>query len=892
MGAPRKSEHKMLEDKAPHSEFHQILERLVDEHDREVTLLRTENVELRTQLNVLDPTQTYDSCGDRKEEGIMEKIKEWAAERRMAALSTQAEVEEEEDQEEDQEEEHEGEDKAVCEKPEKPQRSTARQTSAQVRFSDSIGSEGDWPPVPVNTAHGEAIWSSIDPSNDDEDGTNVEDNNSSSNNRGSVSSGIKVNSSSTDGRPRQVCFAAVPDKWDNLVSSGSVMETQQRFAELSLRIRRDFEDACGQSHESGMVLSCFKVWALLARHMNSRFSFPVLDPWSGDGPISNSAGGLTLDHNASMHMRSMDSDHPIEEEGVELDNPPTEVQGRFILAPNASARMWWDLAGTFLLIYDIIGIPLDAFDPDPHPFTTFMDYMTLVFWTLDIVMSCMTGYVHRGVTIMDPKLIMRNYLKTLFVMDLIVVGPDWVFLFVRMSSPEGTSSTSGQGGNRLVRIMRVVRLARLLRLVKLARGVAMIRDRIESEVMFIVANILKLIVMLLIVNHFLGSLWYFVGTLGKNEGEANWIQAHRFEEEDLGYRYFTALHWSLTQFTPASMDVQPHNILERVVAIFCLVFGLVLFSSFISSITASMTQLRNMSEDKSKQFWLLRRYLRQRGIDKQLTFRILRYVEYAIKEKTVQVSESKVWSLSLLSHRLREELQYEVSFKCLMSHPFFEKAREVSSMSTFQLAEQALSVEMLATADTLFNPGTAATQMFIVAYGQLRYLKMDELYLREMQDCESRLGKDDWACEQALWTKWTHLGSLRAASEVRLVAIDAKKFQDVINTDPVAWELARTYAEQYVEWLNETPRGVLSDVSHKTSMVRMVRQFLVGGKRMQKLKSVRALGLLDLDDEGDEEPLERTPDLRIPDSRPSFKITAKDSIPPSARSEETSVFSF
>mmetsp|Transcript_114373 Transcript_114373/g.356159 ORF Transcript_114373/g.356159 Transcript_114373/m.356159 type:complete len:866 (+) Transcript_114373:229-2826(+) len=846
-----------------HSAFHEILERLADEHEREVEGLRTEVGDLRTQLSVLDPAQkssgrtgrgagsdvakrwgaTYSpqrlgaqsppeerqSSPPKTGIDISHVMQRWAEQKHMAHLSDRPASKPEEALE------------AELTGEVMPERSSTRPKAGGSESSDSVRTDTpgtDWPPpVPVRATSSDTFWVNLDDDNDHRRCSGhsrpCDDPRISGRDELAPDNAMELESLGCQEMPEM----------PQMQPQGNIMESQQYFREQEVRIKHDFEESSRMSNMMGVVASCFRVWSLLARHMRTRFCFELLEPWRGNCPTSTAAGGLPLS-SAGIRAKDMELD-PVEEEveGTEVENatPRSRGLGCFILAPNATVRTWWDLTGTVLLLYDIIGIPLEAFDPDPHTFTTFMDYATLIFWTADIFMSCITGYVHRGVTIMEPKKIIRHYLKSLFLMDLVVVGPDWIFLLLMLSN--GDSVNAGKGSNRLVRVMRVVRLARLLRLVKLARGLAMIRDRIESEVMFIVANIMKLIVMLLVVNHFLGSLWYLVGDLSKEAGTVNWIQVHGFEGASLHYRYFTSLHWSLTQFTPASMSVQPQNVYERMFAICCLVFGLVLFSSFISSITASMTQLRHMSEDKSKQFWLLRRYLRQRGIDKKLTYRILRYVEYAVQEKTVQVSESKVWSISLLSHQLREELQYEVSFKCLMSHPFFERAREVSSVSTFQLAEQALSVEMLASRDTLFNSGTAATHMFIVAYGQMKYLKMDELYLSALDNAETKLGKDDWACEQALWTKWTHLGCLRAVSEVRLVAIDVKKFEEVINKDPVSWDTAHTYGKKYVQWLNETARGDLTDVSHQTSMAQHVRQFLAKDKRTKM--SVKAL--LDVD---------------------------------------------
>merc|ERR1719223_1033147 len=105
----------------------------------------------------------------------------------------------------------------------------------------------------------------------------------------------------------------------------------------------------------------------------------------------------------------------------------------------------------------------------------------------------------------------------------------------------------------------------------------------------------------------------------------NWIEVARVEDTTLMYKYTTSLHWSLTQFTPASMDVSARNVFERVFSIIVLFFAMVAFSSIVGSITGSMTSLRNLKNEEMKQFWLLRRYLRQRNIKKDLSERIFKY---------------------------------------------------------------------------------------------------------------------------------------------------------------------------------------------------------------------------------------------------------------------------
>merc|ERR1719350_1700123 len=190
--------------------------------------------------------------------------------------------------------------------------------------------------------------------------------------------------------------------------------------------------------------------------------------------------------------------------------------------------------------------------------------------------------------------------------------------------------------------MRAMRSLRLLRLAKIKKILIMLNDMIDSEYMFILANMSSLIIMMLAVNHVICCIWYSVGEVGKNNGGANWISAHIHPSASLGFRYTTSMHWSLTQFTPASMDVYPHNTGERALAITVLIMGLMVFSSFISSITASMTQLRAMQGQNAREIWNLRRYMKQRNVSPRLSWRIMRYVEHRLAKQAGSMPENKV----------------------------------------------------------------------------------------------------------------------------------------------------------------------------------------------------------------------------------------------------------
>lgn len=95
----------------------------------------------------------------------------------------------------------------------------------------------------------------------------------------------------------------------------------------------------------------------------------------------------------------------------------------------------------------------------------------------------------------------------------------------------------------------------------------------------------------------------------------------------LRYQYTTSLHWSLTQFTPASMEVVPTNAPERTYTSCVIIFALVIFSSFVSAITGSVTALQQARERSLRNQMLLRRYLSERGVSTALVFRICHYAQ-------------------------------------------------------------------------------------------------------------------------------------------------------------------------------------------------------------------------------------------------------------------------
>jgi len=339
-----------------------------------------------------------------------------------------------------------------------------------------------------------------------------------------------------------------------------------------------------------------------------------------------------------------------------------------------------------------------------------------------------------------------------------------------------------------------------VRVLKLKPIVDKINDIIDSEYISIIAYIIKMIMLLLVFNHVIACAWFSIADFQEKQGQDTWVTVHGFAGEAWSYQYATAFHWSITQFTPASMDVQPQNMLERSFTVFVVVVALVVFSYLVGSITGALTLIRNMHEEKYKQFWNVRRYLLQNSVPMMLSVRIKKYLEHAWQQQRVRVSATSVKIFSLLSEQLHDELTCAIFAPHICVHSLLKFLCTEADVTMQRLARKAITEKLYAKNDTIFFRGEVATHMYFPTTG-------DMSYVRKHAHCGERrysiIRGRDWLCEPVLWlVRWLHLGMLVAASECNAILIDADEFSLVMRkSNVIVFRRVCAYARSFVEWM-------------------------------------------------------------------------------------------
>jgi len=311
---------------------------------------------------------------------------------------------------------------------------------------------------------------------------------------------------------------------------------------------------------------------------------------------------------------------------------------------------------------------------------------------------------------------------------------------------------------------------------------------------------------LVAINHGIACAWFGLGQARHN----SWVTHYRYSNVTIYEQYMVSLHWSLAQFTPASMSIQPQYPEERAFALFVLIFGMLVFSSFVASNTASLTRISNLSGNEIRQNFVLRKYLSENKISRQLSARVTRYIDVVRAVQQKRSHASKVGYLSLLSGPLYVLLQAELLYPHLSLHAFFKRYHQTNPEAMNQICASGAKLMSFSKEDIVFTVDSSAQNMFFLKEGLLQYRMLTEENATKVD-----VGPGWWMCEAALWVQsWFHQGSMYAFVETDVIAVNEAKFFDITRGHHAVFDLASSYARRFVESMNRAwdAEGYLSDL--------------------------------------------------------------------------------
>eukprot|EP00929_Paragymnodinium_shiwhaense_P027581 TRINITY_DN16165_c0_g1_i1.p1 TRINITY_DN16165_c0_g1~~TRINITY_DN16165_c0_g1_i1.p1 ORF type:complete len:842 (+),score=201.85 TRINITY_DN16165_c0_g1_i1:70-2595(+) len=537
----------------------------------------------------------------------------------------------------------------------------------------------------------------------------------------------------------------------------------------------DATEATTIQRESFQVLSC---WLVRGRGQKRREGSRAYINLSSDNENRLSRGSSSWSERDSMDMFG-------------------QARQTCILHPHSRKRLLWDFCCLALVVYDVIMIPMSAFELPATGFLHFMDWTLRIFWSLDMVMSCRTGVVRIDGSIeWDVRLIVMHYLRTWFPLDCVIVGCDWV---------EAISKAVGaQFPLNGIRMFRIFRTARLLRLLRVRTFIMQILERVQMESLAAGSALISQLLFVVAASHAMACGWWAIGTL--NAPEETWIAHYAYNQEDVWSQYLISFHWSVTLFAGGSEEVTPKCTMERVYAIIMWLFAFLVAKLIVSVLTSSLTQLYIISSNKSRHMANLRSFLKQNGVSSNLVLRIQRSAQHAI---SVEFSPDAVELLHVISEPMRAEMNYEIYWPTFEKHCFFSACKQTQPQVVRRLCHSATSMLLLSEGDVVFDrwEAPAEPKFYMIVRGTLHY---------QLNDFEDPVivEKGTGIAEANLWAEWRHRGNLTIVTDAKIAVMDARKFQEIVSKSIRAKEVSlfdpRQYALDFVSTLNEVEE--LSDL--------------------------------------------------------------------------------
>lgn len=454
-----------------------------------------------------------------------------------------------------------------------------------------------------------------------------------------------------------------------------------------------------------------------------------------------------------------------------------------VMHPSSLTRAALDVCTFIVLTYDLVMVPIIlawSIELAEVKVLWVAALCSMAFWSLEMVTNFFTGFFVMGQIELRRARIAAHYMKTTFIIDLVVLVTDWLNLVVIPLLQGGQSSTGPDlEGASFLRLSKTARMLRMISVLRMSRLSKLIRKTVDDNFpvgTFIVFEVLKVLGVILWINHLVACMWFAIGDFGNSDTHLRWIDEAisprtytTYRETPSPYQYVSAYHWSLSQMTPGSMVVQPQCTLERIFNILCLILGFVFFSSLVSTVSSKLTQFGIVRHQVSDQLATLRRFLRQRKVCTGIAISVQRQVIERMNQRP-PLSFCNVQALDSLGPALSSELRYELCKSQLQCHPLFRFWATLDLRGLQSFCFKALEFRLLPPGDVLFLEMDKAECMYIVASGTLTYTQSTSTRL-VAEETISIVSGTQYLCEAALWSHWSHVGTAEVRSHSELFAI-------------------------------------------------------------------------------------------------------------------------
>lgn len=371
-----------------------------------------------------------------------------------------------------------------------------------------------------------------------------------------------------------------------------------------------------------------------------------------------------------------------------------------VIAPNNTAKAFWDSFILILIIYSVTYQPYNTAFPSfsQKDFWLLFDSVIDFIFMIDIILLLLTGFYDKTGTLnSNYKIIFIKYLKTWLLFDLVINFP-YQLLQYKLNSHYFQYLT-------FLKALRVHKFsAKFHQSFELVNKFLQISHISETLIMWLIILCLFL--------HVTACLWV---TIGNNEfNYTTWLIFYKIQDESNELKYLSSLYWvSTTIFTVGFGEIIPVTTSEQIFAILTMGIGVFFFSYIISTVSLSLKLQSKRNYHLESNLRNLQMINKKYKLPKGLYNRIQNHIKYNLENTR---KDHKIFALGL-SNRLSQQLIFIMHKKVVDDNLFFQDKPE-AFIKTVVLYLMPIKVDYN---EVVFNVGDLASEIFFIVSGGVEY---------------------------------------------------------------------------------------------------------------------------------------------------------------------------
>lgn len=336
------------------------------------------------------------------------------------------------------------------------------------------------------------------------------------------------------------------------------------------------------------------------------------------------------------------------------------------------------------------------------------------------------------------------------------------------------------------RAWTTTRIVRAVRLVKLLRGVQLplVTNALERHTKFNpgLLRVMRLLLILLIICHWCGCLWYFIGAVAQKDLYNLWTPTETLRGQPLGHKYLYSFYWAFGLLTGiAPTNVTPQTAIEAGFSIVTLMGGVCMSALVVSSATSAVANLDAYAETHQTELDAINGYLHFKRVPHDLRRRINNFHTY-IWSSTQFIDQNS--AIAGLPPQLRLQLLLALNLRCLAGVPIFKHC----DTRVIIIVVQSMKSAVFCPDEFVVRAGTYGKALFLITRGTVHVLDK----VGATSTVLATLSDNDFFGEMSLVTHEKTNASIRVAHYTDMNVLLRSDFLRIVELFP---ELAKVVSQ-------------------------------------------------------------------------------------------------